>query len=211
MFLGIEAIDEEGLKLSRKRVKLSTNFEALEFARSLGIVVAINVIADPDWDEERFRIIREWALAIPEIVNVSVNTPYPGTETFLTESRKLTTRDYRLFDIQHAILPTRLPLDQFYRELVKTQQVLNRKHLGFAALKETTVLAARLLARGQTNFLRMLWKFNRVYNSARQLADHRRPVKYEMRLPAPPPNGTVKPRDLYILPPEPVKQTTIAV
>ena len=37
MFFGLEAIDEEGLKLFRKRVTLSTNFEALEFARSLGI------------------------------------------------------------------------------------------------------------------------------------------------------------------------------
>ena len=37
MFLGIEAIDEEGLKAHRKRVALGKNFEALEFARSLGI------------------------------------------------------------------------------------------------------------------------------------------------------------------------------
>ncbi|HSB73837.1 MAG TPA: hopanoid C-3 methylase HpnR [Candidatus Methylomirabilis sp.] len=210
MFLGVEAIDEEGLRQSRKRVKLSTNFEALEFARSLGITVAINIIADPDWDERRFATIREWALSIPEIVNVSVNTPYPGTETFLTESRKLTTRDYRLFDIQHAVLPTRLPLHRFYEELVKTQQVLNMKHLGLGALKDTAFLAARLLARGQTNFLRMLWKFNRVYDPARQLADHRRPVQYEMRLPVPPTNGTVKQRDLYVLPPETARPVTSA-
>ena len=55
MFLGLEAIDEEGLKKYRKRVSLGRNFEALEFARSLGINVAINMIADPDWDRERFR------------------------------------------------------------------------------------------------------------------------------------------------------------
>ena len=47
MFLGVEAIDEEGLKRFRKRVTLSKNFEAIEFARSLGIMVAINIIADP--------------------------------------------------------------------------------------------------------------------------------------------------------------------
>ena len=34
------------------------NFEALEFARSLGIIVAINLIADPTWDRERFEAIR---------------------------------------------------------------------------------------------------------------------------------------------------------
>ena len=112
--------------MHRKRVTLSSNFEALEFARSLGITVAINIIADPDWDERRFAVIREWASDIPEIVNISVNTPYPGTESLPQQSGQLTTRDYRLFDIQHAVLPTRLPLAQFYEELVRTQQVLNR-------------------------------------------------------------------------------------
>lgn len=58
MFLGVEAIDEEGLQKYRKRINLSKNFEALEFARSLDIVVAINIIADPDWDHQRFQTIR---------------------------------------------------------------------------------------------------------------------------------------------------------
>ena len=133
MFLGLEAIDAAGLEAFRKRVSLDKNFEALESARSLGITVAVNIIADPDWDEARFAVIREWALSVPEIVNVSVNTPYPGTESFVTNARTFTTRDYRLFDIQHAVLPTKLPLDRFYAELVKTQQVLNRKHLGARA------------------------------------------------------------------------------
>ena len=184
MFLGLEAIDAEGLKAFRKRVPLGTNFEALEYARSLGIAVAVNIIAEPDWDETRFKVIREWALSVPEIVNITVNTPYPGTETFADGSYDFTTRDYRLFDIQHAVLPTKLPLHRFYDELVKTQQVLNKKHLGFAALKATAGIAARLLMKGQTNFIRMLWKFNSVYDPKLQLADHARPVKYEMKLPS---------------------------
>src|SRR5688572_24532158 len=150
MFIGIEAIDEEGLALHRKRITLSKNFEALEFARSLGITVAINLIADPSWDRRRFEIVRQWCLEIPEIVNISVNTPYPGTETWHTETRHVTTRDYRLYDIQHAVLPTHLPLPEFYHELVQTQQILNRKHLGWNALKSTARIAAGHLLRGQT-------------------------------------------------------------
>jgi hopanoid C-3 methylase HpnR len=202
MFLGVEAIDEAGLRAHRKRVKLSTNFDALELARSLGVTVAINIIADTDWDEERFRVVREWALTIPEIVNISVNTPYPGTQTFAEQGHLLSTRDYRLFDIQHAVMPTKLPLERFYAELVKTQQVLNTKHLGLSALKDTAVLAAGLLARGQTNFVRMLWRFNGVFNPQRQLDDHARPVRYSMRLPSPA-AASAGPRDLYVLrPPE---------
>jgi len=197
MFIGVEAIDEEGLTLHRKRITLSKNFEALDFARSLGITVAINLIADPSWDRRRFEIVRQWCLEIPEIVNISVNTPYPGTESWHTEARHVTSRDYRLFDIQHAILPTTLPLPEFYEELVKTQQILNQKHLGWTALKSTARIAAGHLLRGQTNFVTMLWKFNSVYNPALQLADHARPVIYEMPLP-PRTSSPLKPHLLSI-------------
>jgi hopanoid C-3 methylase len=80
---------------------------------------------------------------------------------------------------------------------VKTQQVLNRKHLGFRALYGVAGISTRLLLRGQTNFLRMLWKFNSVFNPALQMADHARPVRYEMALP-PPVEGKVDPKKLYI-------------
>ncbi|MDF9393705.1 MULTISPECIES: hopanoid C-3 methylase HpnR [Methylococcus] len=198
MFLGVEAIDAEGLQKFRKRVSLGKNFEALEFARSLGITVAINLIADPDWDRERFEVIRQWCMEIPEIVNISVNTPYPGTESWHTESRQLTTRDYRLFDIQHAVLPTRLPLPEFYGELVKTQQVLYKKHMGWAAARDTLKILGGHLLHGQTNFLRSLWKFNSVFNPELQLADHRQPVKYPMSLPPPLPDRKIDAKTLYV-------------
>ena len=191
MFLGLEALDDEGLKALRKRSTEDTNRRALDLARSMGLAVAINIIADPDWDEGRFEAVRQWALSVPEIVNVTVQTPYPGTETWHTETRSLTTRDYRLFDVQHAVLPTRLPLHRFYEELVKTQSVLARKHLGARALAIAARKAAKNLAHGQTNFVRSLWKFPRVYDADRQFAEHQVPVTYLMepppeRRPAPP-------------------------
>ncbi len=183
MFLGIEAIDDEGLKAHRKRITIKKNIEALECARSLNIHAAVNIIADPSWDERHFQAVRDWALQVPEIVHITVNTPYPGIETWVAESRNFTTRDYRLFDVQHAVLPTKLPLDRFYQELVKTQQILNQKHLGFAALKDTFVMAAKFLAAGQTNFVKMLWKFSSVYNAQRQFEEHSEQVHYSIGLP----------------------------
>jgi magnesium-protoporphyrin IX monomethyl ester (oxidative) cyclase len=185
MFLGIEALDERGLELYRKRVSPDLNMKALEAARKLGITVAINLIVDPQWDEEQFRLVREFALSVPEIVHLTVITPYPGTEIWHGESQKLTSLDYRLFDIQHAVLPTKLPLERFYEELVKTQSVINRKFLGVAAVAQTFGILARQLAHGQTNFLRMIWKFNSVYNPRRQYADHLREVRYELPPPRP--------------------------
>jgi hopanoid C-3 methylase len=198
MFLGLEALDEEGLKAFRKRTTPVVNNKALEVARSMGLMVAINIIADPDWDEARFAFVRDWAMSVPEIVNITVQTPYPGTETWLTESRRLTTLDYRLFDVQHAVLPTRLPLHRFYEELVKTQSVLARKHLGVAALATTTGIVARQLLRGQTNFVKMLWKFDRVYNADRQYSEHLREVQYLLPPPEERPSAAPGRKELYV-------------
>ncbi len=201
MFLGLEALDEDGLTAFRKRTTPKINNKALEVARSMGLAVAINIIADPSWDHARFAYVREWATSVPEIVNITVQTPYPGTETWLTESRKLTTLDYRLFDVQHAVLPTRLPLHQFYQELVKTQAILARKHLGTAALAKTTATIARQLTHGHTNFTKMIWKFSQVYNADRQYAEHHRPATYLLTPPreaAAVPAGPSERKDLYI-------------
>jgi hopanoid C-3 methylase len=198
MFIGIEALDEQGLERYRKRVSPDTNMRALERARELGIQVAINLIVDAQWDERQFELAREFALSVPEIVHLTVITPYPGTQIWHGESQKLTSRDYRLFDIQHAVLPTKLPLEQFYEELVRTQAVINRKFLGVAAVAQTFGIIARQLARGQTNFVRMIWKFNSVYNARRQYSDHFREVRYELPEPQPPQTGPRHSTELYI-------------
>jgi hopanoid C-3 methylase len=197
MFIGLEALDDEGLRRFRKRATIDNGMQALEVARSLGIAVAVNIIAHPFWDERQFEIVRQWATSVPEIVHLTVATPYPGTETWLTEAPQLTTRDYRLFDIQHAVLPTRLPLERFYRELVRTQQVLNKKHLGWAGQCRAFFQTVRLLSRAQTNFLRMLWKFNSVYDPTRQLRDHHRTVRYHIAVPEASP-GLADRRPLYV-------------
>jgi len=184
IFIGLEAIDEDGLKRYRKRTSLGRNFEALEFARSLGLIVAINLIADPDWDHERFRIVREWGLEVPEVVNLSVNTPYPGTESWLTEERALTSRDYRLYDIAHAVLPTRLPRVEFYQEMVTTQRAFYRKFAGWRAAYATAGVVARQLLRGHPNFLKSLYLLDKIYRPELLLADHGKPVSYEIPLPA---------------------------
>src|SRR5450759_1969617 len=146
---------------------------------------ALNLIADPDWDRERFRIVREWCLEQPEIINISVNTPYPGTESWLTEERRLQTRDYRLFDIQHAVLPTRLPLAEFYEELVATQRAIYAKFLGWTQLRKIAAISAGLLMRGRTNYIKGLFKMNSVFRPDLLVADHARPVDYQIPLPPP--------------------------
>lgn len=183
MFLGFESLNADQLKQFRKRVTPNQNFEALKIAEELGIEVAINLITDPDWTRQQFEEAREWATKVPQIVHLTVATPYPGTELFHTSAQPLTNTDYRLYDIQHAVTPTRLPLDEFYKELVKTQSLINAKFMGWRTAVDVSRILAGQLLRGQTNFLRMLFKFAKVYNADRFYADHHKPTKYALRRP----------------------------
>jgi magnesium-protoporphyrin IX monomethyl ester (oxidative) cyclase len=211
MFLGLESLDAEQLKTFRKRVTPNQNFQALEVARRLGINVAINLITDPSWSREQFRQAQEWATQVPEVVHLTVATPYPGTELFHTETRNLSSVDYRLYDIQHAVMETRLPLREFYAELVKTQEIINRKFMGWRTAVALSKILAGQLMRGQTNFLKMLFRFSKAYNVDRFYADHFKEVRYSMRRPSEY-KQKMKPQDLLVHLPEPAssKKTVVA-
>jgi magnesium-protoporphyrin IX monomethyl ester (oxidative) cyclase len=189
LFFGFDAIDDESLKSFRKRMKPNSNVEALELARKIGVPgVIINIIIDPNWEERDFARVREWAAQVPEHVSLTIQTPYPGTETWLTDARNLTTTDYRLFDVKHAVLPTRLPLAKFYEECVTTEKFLYHKHFkgGTRGLIRTLPgLCLEQIRRGQTNFAWMLWKytFSRIYDPRERLRHHQVPVRYHVSRP----------------------------
>jgi hypothetical protein len=119
----------------------------------------------------------------------------------VTEGGRVASRDYRLYDIQHAVLPTRLPLAEFYDELVTTQRALYRKHLGWRRVINTAGIVARHLMHGQTNFVKSLFLLDRVFRPEFLLADHALPVEYQIPLPKPPSAAQLTSRALYIHPP----------
>jgi hypothetical protein len=57
------------------------------------------------------------------------------------------------------------------------------------------------MLKGQTNFVKMLWKFNSVYNPERQYQEHSREVRYQMRPPQIHTEGRPDAKLLYIHPP----------
>ncbi|HTV48411.1 MAG TPA: hopanoid C-3 methylase HpnR [Phycisphaerae bacterium] len=209
MFLGLESLDAEQLKAFRKRVTPNQNFQALEIARKLKIDVAINLITDPSWSREQFHQAQEWATKVPEVVHLTVATPYPGTELFHTETRPLSSVDYRLYDIQHAVMETKLPLNEFYEELVKTQEIINRKFMGWRTAVAVSRILAGQLIRGQTNFLQMLFKFSKAYNAKRFYNDHFQEVQYSMRRPAEY-KRKMQPQDLHVHAPRTVSLESVS-
>ncbi len=120
---GYEANDEEGLSFVLKRNSADKNRKAAKILRELGIISTGIFMARPDFDEADFDTlyagINSLGVAIPII---TVWTPLPGTQLYRKMEDKLLTRDARLFDLLHAVVPTKLPREKFYAKLAESNQ-----------------------------------------------------------------------------------------
>ena len=117
IFLGLEAVTDEGLDAVNKSNTAANNVRALGILRDLGVGYTPNFIVDPAWDHDDFARLRDW-IAETGAYNsgFSVLTPLPGTDLWETARQRVTTRNWEMYDIVHAVLPTRLPLADFYAE-----------------------------------------------------------------------------------------------
>ena len=117
IFLGVEKVDDEGLRSVNKGNKACNNVRAIEILKDLGVGFTCNFIVDPAWDRDDFARLREW-IDVQGTYNsgFSILTPLPGTDLWDNVQNQITTRDWELFDIVHTVLPTKLPIEEFYEE-----------------------------------------------------------------------------------------------
>ena len=117
-FIGFEGVDQEDLEKLNKKNTVANNEKALQMMEENNIGVMASFIIDPDYDRSDFQkmidYVRQLEIKMP---SYSVLTPLPGTELYEEMKNKVTISDYRLFDFLHAVIPTYLPLKEFYREL----------------------------------------------------------------------------------------------
>jgi radical SAM superfamily enzyme YgiQ (UPF0313 family) len=119
LFIGVETIFDSELKDYNKRQKRDDIVRGLQTAKEIGIRLFSNFIIHPNYTAEQFdeviRFIEENKLEYPTF---TVWTPIPGTgntydEVILQQPNGRPNWDY--FDLQHAVIPTRLPRDEFAR------------------------------------------------------------------------------------------------
>jgi len=117
VFLGLEKIDDQGLASINKKNTVDNNNRAIHILQELGVGYTPNFIVDPTWGRADFDKLKRW---IDETgaynAGFSVLTPLPGTDLWDETKSSIQTEDWELFDIAHAVLPTRLPLREFYAE-----------------------------------------------------------------------------------------------
>jgi radical SAM superfamily enzyme YgiQ (UPF0313 family) len=114
---GYESNDDDALAALQKSSTREMNVKAAEILRDLGIVSTGIFMVRPEFEEKDFdalwNTINELGVAIPL---VTILTPLPGTQMYRKMQDQLLTRDVRLFDLLHAVTPTRLPRRRFYEK-----------------------------------------------------------------------------------------------
>lgn len=120
IFLGLEAITDAGLESVNKKNTAANNERAIEILKELGVGFTPNFIVDPAWDRDDFARLRDWIDRTGAYNSgFSVLTPLPGTDLWDTAKEEVTTHDWEMYDIIHTVLPTRLPLEEFYAEYAR--------------------------------------------------------------------------------------------
>ena len=120
VYLGLDGHSPDRLREIRKGASGDTYELALRSLTEMGLKVSVGFLVRSDFTQEDFRDVRRYVKHLnPPAVGFTVETPLVGTTLFDDEEARITTRDWSLYDLQHAVLPTKLPLAKFYRELVK--------------------------------------------------------------------------------------------
>jgi radical SAM superfamily enzyme YgiQ (UPF0313 family) len=117
IFLGLESVTDEGLKAVNKKNTADNNVQAIKILKELGVGFTPNFIVDPAWDRDDFKRLRDWIDQMGAYNSgFSILTPLPGTDLWDSAKKQVTTHEWEMYDIVHTVLPTKLPLDDFYAE-----------------------------------------------------------------------------------------------
>ncbi len=114
---GLEAIDEAALKRAGKGTSATVNEEAIRIAEELGFYLSAGFLVEPSFTREDFEKIDRYVRQRPSILLTEYTplTPFPGTPLYRQIRKDLLTHDPALFDLQHFVLPTKLPPRDLYR------------------------------------------------------------------------------------------------
>ncbi|MFA6028417.1 MAG: radical SAM protein [Elusimicrobiota bacterium] len=117
VFVGLESFSDRRLAGMKKGTTVEQQLAAAKILRDLGILLYGSLIVEPDFTREDFRELAAFVRRLGlQYAGFSVLTPFPGTQLYAERERELLSRKPELFDLLHALLPTRLPLEEFYEE-----------------------------------------------------------------------------------------------
>lgn len=120
VFVGMEDYSDARLAAMHKGITSAQQAEAVRILDELGIMMYASYMVDPAYTREDFRSLLAYVRRMKhKYATFTVLTPLPGTQLYAERAHELLSRKPELFDMVHALLPTKLPLKDFYAEYAK--------------------------------------------------------------------------------------------
>ncbi|MET0391531.1 MAG: radical SAM protein [Chitinophagaceae bacterium] len=138
VFIGLEAATNSELDSMHKESTVNYNREAVAMLKKYNIDTYGSLIPNPEYSKEDWerlwQFIEETGLYY---VNISPLTPLPGTLIWNEyKDQAIVPREaHGLWDLSHSVLPTKMPLKQYYRQLLR---LYARTILNLSRAKKTT-------------------------------------------------------------------------
>jgi hopanoid C-3 methylase len=118
VFAGLEFMRNADLQAVRKGSTDENNERAVHILKTLDIDIWPMFMVRPEFDPKDLAGLRQYCLGLDlDFIGFSVLTPLPGTDLYAEVKDKLINFNYDYVDFFHTLLPTKLPLQDFYREL----------------------------------------------------------------------------------------------
>jgi radical SAM superfamily enzyme YgiQ (UPF0313 family) len=168
---GYEGNDDDNLKALRKHNNFEKNLRANQLMAELGIFSTGIFMVRPDWTVAQFEALYAYINTLQVgIPLVTILTPLPGTQLYRTWHDKLLTTDYRLFDLLHPVLPTRLPREEFYAQFARSVEAVKPsiRRAMQNLLRRRPELIRRILP-GVAWFFARTWRYQRVHRDPSSL------------------------------------------
>ncbi|HZH92831.1 MAG TPA: radical SAM protein [Tissierellaceae bacterium] len=115
VIIGFETPDREELLDYNKKVDVYIYEEAISLLKDNNIQLTALFMVHPDYGLGEFW--RLWTFILKnrlDLYTISIFTPLPGSDEFLSYQDRLTTDKAESFDFLHLVLPSRLPRPVFY-------------------------------------------------------------------------------------------------
>jgi radical SAM superfamily enzyme YgiQ (UPF0313 family) len=123
VFVGLEFFRDRELEEIQKGSTLRDNETAVQILQDLEIEIRASFIVHPEFTKADFSAYRHYCRSLNlNFATFAVLTPLPGTDFYQEVEDQLITHNYDLFDFIHTLLPTALPLKEFYEEYYQLAQ-----------------------------------------------------------------------------------------
>jgi hopanoid C-3 methylase len=178
VFVGLEATTDAELDRMDKECSVDLNLRAIRVLQRNGVDVYGSLIPHPDYTVEDWRRLRAFIRQTGlYYVNISPLVPLPGTSEYEAYKDRLSVprEAHGLWDLSHAVIHTRLPLREYYRQLLLTYGTVI---LDLPRARRVTKRTLPSLL--SWNYLRLLWGAMKI---GRQfVAAHTHHSPHELRI-----------------------------